>query len=271
MNATVRMMLRPAWIVEAFAVSNIAFLAVDIGFAHAANRFAHPAEWIPIVFSIAGAVLLVPALISEKWWVRWRTPSMLLAVLSIVVGVAGMIFHLESAFFEKHTLERLVYSAPFIAPLAYVGVGLLILLSRLEERESASWSWWVLFLAFGGFVGNFGLSVFDHAQNGFFRPVEWISVVSAAFAASFLFLALWKPDNLAMTRASAVVLAIQVLTGVAGFVLHVAADLNRPGAGLLEKLIYGAPAFAPLLFADLAMLAGIGLWSRIRQQPAADH
>jgi hypothetical protein len=52
--------------------------------------------------------------------------------------------------------------------------------------------------------------------------------------------------------------------GVLGFVLHAVADLQRPGAGLFERLVFGAPAFAPLLFANLALLATLGIWSLLR-------
>src|SRR5262245_64192341 len=54
---------------------------------------------------------------------------------SVAVGIAGMLFHLDSAFFEAQTLKNLVYTAPFAAPLAYAGLGFLILL-RSEEHTS---------------------------------------------------------------------------------------------------------------------------------------
>ena len=44
-----------------------------------------------------------------------------------------------------------------------------------------------------------------------------------------------------------------------GFSLHVAADVNGLSASLYENFVHGAPAFAPLLFVDLAFLAAIGL------------
>jgi hypothetical protein len=37
----------------------------------------------------------------------------------------------------------------------------------------------LVLLALGGFVGNLGLSLLDHAQDGFFRWTEWIPVVAA--------------------------------------------------------------------------------------------
>jgi len=63
-------------------------------------------------------------------------------------------------------------SAPFAAPLAYAGLGLLVLLNRMVPAESPEWGWWIVFLALGGFAGNLALSLTDHAQNGFFNALE---------------------------------------------------------------------------------------------------
>ena len=52
--------LTPFWAARAFALFNLAFLAADIFLAHAANRFAHRAEWVPIAFSLVTPVLLLP-------------------------------------------------------------------------------------------------------------------------------------------------------------------------------------------------------------------
>ena len=50
-----------AW-VELFALSNIAFLAADVGLAHAVNAFAHPAEYVPVAFSLVAPAVLVAAM-----------------------------------------------------------------------------------------------------------------------------------------------------------------------------------------------------------------
>jgi hypothetical protein len=185
---------------------------------------------------------------------------------AILVGVAGMVLHLESAFFAEQTLHNLVYSAPFIAPLSYVGVGLLLLLLRSSEAETEGESFgsWLVVLALGGFVGNFALSVLDHAQNGFFHATEWVPVASAAFAIAVLVVTLVRstPENL---RLAGAVMGLQILVGVAGFVIHVQANVAASAASWFDRFVYGAPAFAPLLFADIAILAAIGLWALARR------
>src|SRR4029453_11454662 len=63
----------------------------------------------------------------------------------IAVGVAGVLPHLESAFFEEQTLKNLVYTAPFAAPLAYTGIGFLLLLNRMVDARTVDWARWVIF------------------------------------------------------------------------------------------------------------------------------
>lgn len=246
-----------------FAVGNLAFLAVDILFAHAANDFARRVEWLPIVFSLVAPLLLLPGLFSERLRARTRIVDVAVALGSIAVGVAGMVLHLHSAFFERQSLHDLVYTAPFVAPLAYVGLGLLVLLNRMEEPTGPAWAPWVLLLALGGSMGNLGLSLLDHAQNGFFSVAEWIPVVTAAFGTSFLLVALLRPTR-GFLRLTLMVMAVQAAVGVLGFALHLRADLQHPGELLRDRLIYGAPVFAPMLFADIALLAAIGVWGLLR-------
>jgi hypothetical protein len=246
-----------------FAAGNLAFLALDILFAHAANGFARPVEWLPIVFSLVAPLVLLPGMISPQVYARMRTMEMAMGLGSIGVGVAGMLLHLHSAFFVSQSLHALVYTAPFVAPLSYVGLGLLVLLSRMEDPAGSAWAHWVLLLALGGNLGNLGLSLLDHAQNGFFSVAEWVPVVMAAFGTSFLFVALMRPEP-RFLRLTLAVMGVQAVVGGIGFALHLTADLHHLGERLWDRLIYGAPVFAPMLFADMALLAAIGMWGLLR-------
>jgi hypothetical protein len=40
-------------------------------------------------------------------------------------------------------------------------------------------------------------------------------------------------------------------------------------SGLWDKILYSAPVFAPLLFANLAVLGVLGLWGLLRRPGAA--
>ena len=105
---------------------------------------------------------------------------------AILIGLTGVVLHLDSAFFYERTIRSLTYSAPFAAPLAYTGRGFLLVLNRLEEPNSEEWARWVLFMALGGFIGNFIFSLTDHAGNGFFERLEWVPVGASAIAVGFL-------------------------------------------------------------------------------------
>ena len=257
----IRRLPKPRTVVELFAAGNLAFLAVDVYVAHSVNAFERPQEWIPVALSIAAPLLLI---------IGWLSPldrllGLIVGWASIAVGIGGMLFHLQSHFFEEQTIRNLVYTAPFVAPLAYAGVGLLLVLDRMVDAGALDWAQWVVFLALGGFAGNFVLSLADHAQNGFFNRGEWIPVVASALAVAFLLMLVLKPLDGALLRATAGLLALEVLTGAFGFALHLRANMARPGETLWARFIYGAPIFAPLLFANLAILAAIGLWAiRIR-------
>jgi hypothetical protein len=86
---------------------------------------------------------------------------MIVGWTSLGVGIAGMLFHLQSHFFDEQTIHNLVYTTPFVAPLAYAGLGLLLILDRMVDSDSIEWAQWIVFLALGGFVGNFILSLAD--------------------------------------------------------------------------------------------------------------
>lgn len=263
-----------AW-VEIFALNNIAFLALDIGLAHAVNSFAHSAEWIPVGFSVvAPGILLVAAWLGglRPPLADDRTPNRQLARWlglavgwgSVVVGIAGLLFHLHSAFFDDQTLKNLVYTAPFVAPLAYTGVGLLLILNRMQDARSVEWARWVVLLALGGSIGNFVLTLADHAQNGFFSRWEWVGVVSSAFVVSTSLGFLIAPRDRTTRALALLALAVQSLVGVLGFVLHLRANLASPMSNFWQRFLYGAPQFAPLLLDDLALLSLLGFWAFIR-------
>lgn len=249
------------WLVEVFIFVNLAFLAVDVYMAHSVNDFAVEAEWLPVYFSAVAPLFLLPGLVRRRWkegFDRWA--GLIVGAASLAVGVGGMILHLKSSFFAHQTLISLVYAAPFVAPLSYAGVGLLLLLNRTEHED---WGRWILFLALAGWVGNFGLSLLDHAQNGFFYPSEWISVTSAGFAVAFLGTSFFFSEDRPLLQWTMGVMGVQVLVGVVGAGLHLAGSLASSGPSLWYKIIYGAPVFAPLLFANLAALAAIGLWEQL--------
>ena len=255
--------LTPEHAVELFVLANFAFLGGDIALAHRANAFAAKLEWAPLVFSALAVLALPVGMLGIVGRRARRWLDLTVAYGAILVGVIGTVCHLAGSFFLSPTLHNLVYAAPFAAPLAYIGVGLLLILVRMEPAGSDALGPWLLVLSLGGVSGNFALSLLDHAQNGFFSLTEWIPVAAAAFGASFLLLAVWKPTP-AFLRLCYAVCALEALVGVLGFALHLASQTKSAASSLLDRLVYGAPAFAPLLFTNMALLSAIGLWASLR-------
>lgn len=265
---------RRPFLAEVFAALNLVFLALDIWVAHSVNEFGHWAEWIPFWFTLAGGLALLinlaasdPARPGRRGFREgggfWA--GVLVGLAAVLVGVAGLLFHLESDFFQVMTLRSLVYSAPFVAPLAFTGLGLLVLLNRLAPHDSDEWGRWLLLLAWGGFVGNFVLSLVDHAQNGFFYAAEWVPVAVGALVVGWLVLPIFLRVPPGYLKAGLLLLALALITGVLGFVLHVLPIIGDPTGTLRDRVIYGPPLFAPLLFSDLALLGGLAVWDLLEK------
>jgi hypothetical protein len=260
--------MRPRWWrdprlwVELFVMLNFAGLVLDIYLAHSENQFRRESEYVPFYFSIAAAATLAVIVpLRDRWPAVYRDVGHLVGWLAVLVGLAGVMLHLDSRFFYERTIRSLTYAAPFAAPLAYTGLGLLLIANRLVEPDTIEWPQWILLLALGGFIGNFVFSLTDHAQNAFFNPLEWVPVISSAFAIGFLLvpflIRVTEPFLLVCTA----VLTVQAAVGLLGFALHVRADLRAPAATLFERLVAGAPPMAPLLFPNLVVLALIALWT----------
>ena len=263
-SATIDWRYDPRLWVEAFIVFNFAGLVGDIYLAHSANSFRRGSEYIPLYFSAAAAAILAAGLfLKERWGVAavWRNLGYSVGSLSVAVGLTGVVLHLDSQFFYERTIRSLTYAAPFAAPLAYAGLGLLLIVNRMVDSRTIEWAQWVLLLALGGFVGNFVFSLTDHAMNGFFRAIEWFPVVSSAFAVGFLLSALLTRADRRFLKLCAIVLGLEAAVGIAGFALHMLADLRQPGLTLFDRLITGAPPLAPLLFPNLVVLGLIALWA----------
>src|SRR5579864_835741 len=253
---------------EFFALFNFLCLSGDVVLAHSENHFRVRAEYFPIWFSVLAAILLIAGLVARLRFrgdAAWRDVGYLVGWMSIAVGAAGVVYHLDSRFFYERTLRSLTYAAPFAAPLAYVGLGCLLIMNRMIAPREKEWSRWVLFFTFGGFVGNFVLSLTDHAINGFFVWAEWIPVISSALAIGFVAALMARDQAGGFLWLTAGVLFLQVLVGGLGFLLHIRADLRGPAASLFENVVSGAPPFAPLLLPNLSLLGFLGIIAMARE------
>jgi len=259
------------WI-EVFALLNFASLIADIYLAHSENHFRRQSEYIPLLLSVAATAVLV-AIIPLRHILPavWRDLGYGIGWLSVAVGLAGVVLHLDSQFFAERTLRSLTYAAPFAAPLAYAGLGLLLIANRMVDPGTREWAQWMLLLALGGFIGNFVFSLTDHATNGFFNPFEWVPVVSSACAIGFLFVPFAMDVTRPYLRLCGAVLGAQGLVGIAGFGFHLVSVVRQPGSTWFERILNGAPPLAPLLFPNLVVLGWIALWVMALHVPQSDR
>lgn len=256
-----RWWVQPQLWIEAFAILNLGFLTFDIYMAHSVNQFRSRAEYIPLLFSAIAPVVLMIALVQrQRRPAVWKILGLLAGWAAILIGLTGVILHLQSHFFYERTLRSLTYSAPFAAPLAYTGLGFLLLMNRMVDPETLEWAQWVLLLTLGGFIGNFVFSLADHAENGFFYPLEWVPVVASAIAIGFLTVPLVMRVSRRFLNLCGVVLLLEAAVGGWGFGLHAAGNLRGPSVHAFDNFIYGAPPMAPLLFPNLMVLGIIALW-----------
>jgi hypothetical protein len=262
--------MAPQMWVELFAVANIGFLTFDIYLAHSVNQFRDRAEYIPLIFSATAPVVLVIGLFLRGRSLRaWKWCGYVVGALAVLVGLTGVVLHLESHFFYERTIRSLTYSAPFAAPLAYTGLGFLLIMNRMVDAESREWAQWVMLFTLGGFVGNFIFSLADHAANGFFFKMEWVPVFASAIAVGFLTVPLVKQVERRFIDLVGLVLLLEAVIGVWGFVLHATGNLGGPSVHAFDNFVYGAPPMAPLLFPNLMVLGMIAVW-RMRGMEAYD-
>jgi len=254
---------QPRTWIEGFVLFNLGGLAPDIFLAHSVNAFHSRAEYMPLLFSLVAPALLLSTLwaLAKGRLVLWRWLGLLVGGTAVLIGITGLVLHLQSQFFQQWTLASLVYAAPFAAPLAYTGLGSLLIMNRMVSDKELEWAHWVIFFALGGFAGNFIFTLTDHAQNGFFHRTEWIPVISSTVAVGFLIMPLMVKVDRPFLKMCRLVMLVQVAVGVLGFMFHALADWHNNGENLFLRIVHGAPIFAPTLFCDLAVLAGIGLWA----------
>src|SRR4029077_16669917 len=104
----------PSLLLEIFVLLNLGFLTFDIYLAHSVNGFRQHAEYIPLYFSAAApVVLLIGLAFQNRRPLVWKIFGHAVGWPSILIGLTGVVLHLDSSFFYERTLRSLTYSAPF--------------------------------------------------------------------------------------------------------------------------------------------------------------
>ena len=254
------------------------FLGVDTYLAHLISGTSVPREWIPILFGpIAGVLLLAAGAMARRQRMVANLLATVVFVACIVVGVLGSYYHIVRAILpyapagEKLTLSMLVWAPPLLGPITFAlagitglsaawqeetpGSGVLMLPGGKRLRMPFSKTRAYFFLAAMWSMATVLSSILDHARSNFTNPFVWIPTVAGVFATAVILTLgyLEKPTRSDYLTFS-ITMAVLMLVGVTGLVLHIDHNLVNNNALVFERFIRGAPMLGPLLFAYVGML-----------------
>jgi len=257
------------------AAVNEVFLGIDIYLAHSISGTIVPYEWIPIIYGpVASVVLVVAGLIALRSRPTATALATIVLVGSIVVGLLGAYFHVMRAALpsgpegEQLTVRLLVWGPPVLGPLMFAFVGLWGLSAAWVEDPpdsgrlrmpggrtlrlplSKTRAYFLMFSLAA--LSTVLSSVLDHARTQFENPWLWIPTTVGVFATIVgFYMALLERPHRYDVAIFLFTLALLVLTGLIGTVLHVDDSLTSRNEFVAERFIRGAPILAPLLFANV--------------------
>lgn len=261
---------------------NMIAIGIETYLAHLISGGIKPGEAIPMYFGpVAGVIVFIALFFRVFRQSKVLTTLTILGVsaLSVVVGVLGTAFHWERgvapAFFEGSRLrwDWLIHAPPALAPLAFAGIGLMGILSVLEESEAGSGRFefpgvlslqspmsktrQLLWLVGLGIAAATVSAFVDHSRTNFDDFFVWIPVVLGLFGTIVtLILANYEEHSKWDYFIFFWVMMLMIWVGVMGLGLHINADLPEgPQGGInTERFIRNAPVMAPMLFANMGLL-----------------
>jgi hypothetical protein len=262
---------------------NELLLGLDTYLAHQVNGTITGYEWIPILFgSIAGVVLLIGGLIALRRRMVANLLGTFVFLSSILVGALGSYFHWTRTILpnapvgEEIQIPLIVLAPPLLGPITFALVGILGLTAawqeeipdsgilvlpgraRLHMPYSKTRAYFFL-VGIGALITTIS-SMIDHSYSRFENPFTWIPTTVGLFStAVFIQLGfIQEPTREELTTYTAAV-ALLLITGLVGTWLHISQDLTSLGGIVGERFIRGAPVMAPMLFANMGVLALIVL------------
>jgi hypothetical protein len=269
----------------ALVAFNMAFTCFDVFLAHSASVVETFFMHIPRYYFVFGVV--PPAWLAltntRKTWILWV--HLLCMAGGIMVGVVGFAFHLRTVMLPsgQFVWDWLIFSAPVLAPLAFAGIATMGITAALHETVPGHFDLpglrdipigltkrqlYFIFIGLGLAAATLTAAV-EHSQEGYLNWTMWLPAVAGGIATgAFLgHAAKRRPQSgelFAVLGASALSTAI----GLLGFAFHASFDAGAAGTISIERMVHGAPLFAPLLFADLAFLALIAAGRKVGPAPA---
>ncbi|MDP4160557.1 MAG: hypothetical protein Q8911_12505 [Bacillota bacterium] len=242
---------------------NYLIVLLDVFIAHALNRFFPSYEWIPIIVSPIAALSAILLLLRPKpGWIPIF--NILISFIVVVVGILGFGFHLQGASAgDVISFAGLTSGNPVFAPLAFVALGSIGVLTTLDDRPAqrnynlTQKTRWLLLATAFWFLATALVSYFDHAHTGFRNMYTLIPFYLGLFAAITLFLQAYSRPDPGLSFLLGITMLLSFMVGLLGFAFHLSVDLAGRGSFQWSRVFYQAPGLAPLLYCDL------GVWGAL--------
>ena len=242
-----------------FVLANLVLIGADVAFAHMPIFDRTPRAMWPVTAMIpyvaVTAVVLWPWLRKRAFETLNAMQAGLLRVMfvgSIILGGVGTWFHYDSQEVWGATLERFIFSAPILAPLMYVGLGVLgLIYLDVADRAVRRRLYWLS--AAGGLMANAIILLLDHAQNGF---MHWAEILAVAVAVVPIPLAFWtaiNDDRTTLVQSNFIAGIVLGAVGLIGIGFHMYSLLTHYGMNIMHWHD-GVPPIAPGLMVDYAIL-----------------
>ena len=242
---------------------NYLIVFLDVFIAHALNRFFPSFEWVPIIFSPIAALSAILLLLRPKPG-RAKLFNMLISFIGVVIGILGFGFHLQGASAgDVISFAGLTSGNPVFAPLAFVALGSIGILTTLDDRPAlrnynlTQKTRWLLLATAFWFFATALVAYFDHAQTGFRNIYTLIPFYVGIFAALILFLQAYSRPDPGLSILLGITMLLSLIVGLLGLSFHLSVDLAGRGSFQWTRVFYQAPGLAPLLFCDL------GIWGAL--------
>lgn len=242
-----------------FLMVNYLIVFVDVGIAHALNRFFPVYEWIPVIYSPLVAFSTLLLLFRPKpGWIK--SLNILLNLLGVFIGIVGFGFHLQGASAGNVvSFTGLASGNPVFAPLAFIAIGAIGAITNLDDHPKirkfsfTQKTRWLLIATAFWFLATALVAFFDHARTGFTNLYTWFPFYVGLFAAIITLLQAYSHPETGLSMLFSITMILSIVVGLMGFAFHLSVDLAGRGSIVWSRVFYLAPGLAPLLFCDLGM------------------
>jgi hypothetical protein len=263
---------------------------LEVTYEHYIGSYSQQVMYTPVILSAALFVVGVWGTFN-RWGARVLLP--IVSLITALDGVIGFFLHVRGIARKpggwRIPVFNIVMGPPVMAPLLFATSGFLGLItaflrreddltpvpsrsrrplrmdllpqeitqeiSTIEQdiREGRFQRMMAVATAISAFFSGFE-SLYSHYKNNFTYRIEWVPIVLTPAVMIAGIGSLWS-RTLARVWLP-ITSALALISGAIGFFYHVRGVFRRPGGSKLPlyNLLYGPPAFAPLLFAATGFL-----------------